>query len=146
MVQLKGQLSYELWRLVRSCQQLKYSAQSQLSGKSIVDTEIRNGSRDKDPKPKFSKVSTGPEKPVPVFFRTVDDIYIYRLPSTVRQKKVPVLTSKKYRYWPTFFRLVLFVTWNLNEKRVLVYKLINNIMSYNSLYLSYSADSDKYDL
>ena len=47
--QLWAQITYDLWRLVRSCQELKYSTQSQLSEKGVVDTNIRNGSREKRP-------------------------------------------------------------------------------------------------
>ena len=42
-MQLWAQLAYDLWRLVSSCQQLKYSAQSELPEKSVVHTQIRNG-------------------------------------------------------------------------------------------------------
>jgi hypothetical protein len=61
--------------LGRSCQQLKYSTQSQLSKTGVVDTKIRNGSREKLQKLTTKKVSSGTEKPVPELFRPTDDIY-----------------------------------------------------------------------
>jgi len=59
--------------LVRSCQQLKYSAQSELPEKGVADNKNRYGSRDKFPELTRRKVSSGTEKSVPERFRPTDE-------------------------------------------------------------------------